>query len=254
MVDILLAIKNNNMTKIPQYDSSLVEHFKKLLKQFTRAGKYVTTLNITMEDLLNADERGKWWLVGSAWAGIEKEGKEKKIKNDKTTDEDREKILDLARKQRINTDDKKAIFYILMTAEDYLDAFEKIISSVKDERAIIAVILHCCLSEKTYNPYYSVLAQKFCDHNRKYQLTIQYAVWDKIKAIDELKMQQVGNLARFLIYLIENGNLAISVLKVIEFSQIEKRTLRFLRQIMLGLLMSDDEKFKQVCFSIQLNF
>lgn len=254
MVDILLAIKNNNMTKIPQYDSTLVEHFKKLLKQFIRAGKYVTTLNITMVDLLNADERGKWWLVGSAWAGVEKGEKDKKIEGDKTSDEQREKILKLARKQRMNTDDKRAIFYILMTAEDYLDAFEKIIASVKDERAIIAVILHCCLSEKTYNPFYSVLAQKFCDHNRKYQLTIQYTVWDKIKAIDELKMQQVGNLARFLIFLIENGNLPISVLKVIEFTQIEKTTLRFLRQIMLGLLMSDDEKFKQVSENFEVPY
>ena len=247
MVDILMAIKNNNMTKIPQYDPGLVEQFRKLFKQFVRNGKYVTTLNISMEDLSKVDERGKWWLVGSAWAGNEKSAaKETKTTGTVEGDQQREKIFALARKQHMNTDDKKNIFYVLMTAEDYLDAFEKILSTVKDERSIVAVLIHCCLSEKEYNPYYSVLAQKFCDHNRKYHLTIQYTVWDKIKVIEELSIKQITNLARFLIFLIENGNLPISVLKVIEFSKIEKSMLRFLRQIMLGLLLGEEEKWRQV--------
>lgn len=52
MLDILLAIKNNNMSKIPNYDVSYSEHLKKLLKGFVRKGCYVTTLNISLEDLL----------------------------------------------------------------------------------------------------------------------------------------------------------------------------------------------------------
>jgi nucleolar MIF4G domain-containing protein 1 len=245
MLDILMAVKNNNVSKIPQYDPSLVEHFRKLLKQFVRAGKYVTTLAVTMDDLLNADERGKWWLVGSAWTGNEKPQSDEKLttEQDSVGDAQRQKIMELARKQRMNTDDKKNIFYILMTAEDYLDAFEKIVSAVKDERTIVAVLIHCCLSEKDFNPYYGVLAQKFCDHNRKYLLAIQFNIWDKIKDINGLSMKQVSNLARLLSSLIENGNLPLSVLKVIEFNQIEKTTLRFLRQVMLSLLMIEEEKF-----------
>ena len=249
MLDILLAIKNNNMTKIPQYDQSIVEHFRKLLKQFVRAGKYVTTLNISIEDILKADECGKWWLVGSAWAGTDKNDGKNENGNageDDVADEQRSKIYALAKKQRMNTDDKKNIFFVLMTAEDYVDAFEKIVSTVKDERSIVAVILHCCLSEKEFNPYYSVLTQKFCEHNRKYLLAIQYTLWDKIKEIESLAIKQIANLARFTIFLIENGSLPLSVLKVIEFNQIEKSTLRFLRQVMLGLLLSEDEKFHQV--------
>lgn len=55
MLDILLAIKNNNMTKIPQYDPSHVEHLKKLMKSLVRKGNYVTQLNISLEDLLKGD-------------------------------------------------------------------------------------------------------------------------------------------------------------------------------------------------------
>lgn len=52
MLDILTAIKNNNVTKIPNYDTTYSEHLKKLLKNFVRKGNYVTQLNISLEDLL----------------------------------------------------------------------------------------------------------------------------------------------------------------------------------------------------------
>jgi len=52
MLDILLAIKNNNISKIPQYDPSRIEHLKKILKSFIHKGNSVTQFNVTLEDLL----------------------------------------------------------------------------------------------------------------------------------------------------------------------------------------------------------
>lgn len=52
MLDILLAIKNNNVSKIPNYDTSYSEHLKKISKGFIRKGSYITQLNISLEDLL----------------------------------------------------------------------------------------------------------------------------------------------------------------------------------------------------------
>lgn len=86
-----------------------------------------------------------------------------------------EKLLELARKQRMNTDTRRNIFCILMTAEDFLDAFEKLQRlNLKDgqEKEIIHVLMNCCLQENNFNPYYAVLAQKFCDYDRKYQVNI----------------------------------------------------------------------------------
>lgn len=37
------------------------------------------------------------------------------------------KILELARKQRMNTDIRRNIFCTIMTSEDFLDAFEKLL-------------------------------------------------------------------------------------------------------------------------------
>lgn len=252
MMDVLMAIKNNNTKKMEMYtsnmsDPTLGEHLKKILKSMLVNGKYVTTLNITMEDLLKADERGKWWVVGSAWTGNVKDigGANNKPKEESFS----EQLLDLAKKQRMNTEDRKNVFCTIMSAEDYLDAFEKLLHlSIKDQRVIVSVVIQCCLSEKVFNPYYSILGEKFCEYDRKYQLSTQYALWDRIKDIKSLNNVQIKNLAQFILHLIQQGAQPISVLKVVEFNELDKPTLRLVRQIILGLLMGKEDVCQQVCF------
>ncbi|EFN71840.1 Nucleolar MIF4G domain-containing protein 1 [Camponotus floridanus] len=244
MLEILLALKNNNMSKISQYDPSQIEHLKKIIKNFIHKGNSVTQFNVTLEDLLEVDERGKWWIIGSAWSGLRDIGKVEKTSEDKKQKYS-EKILELARKQRMNTDIRRDIFCVLMTAEDYLDAFEKIHHlSLKNQqqREVIYVILNCCIQEKKFNPYYAVLAQRLCDSDRKYQLTIQYALWDKLKTLEDLKTKQLTNLAKFLTHLFLDKGLPLSVLKVIQFMELDKLTMRLIRQIMLGILLHENEE------------
>lgn len=126
MLDVLLAIKNNNVNKIPQYDPTLAEHLRKILRSMLVNGKYVTTLNIRMDDLLKADQRGRWWVVGSAWSGnvddiAAAERNDEKASSRRHADANQfsATILELAKKQRMNTDDRKNVFCILMTAEVY---------------------------------------------------------------------------------------------------------------------------------------
>nr|CAD7198380.1 unnamed protein product [Timema douglasi] len=264
MLDILLAIKNNNVSKIPNYDTSHSEHLKKLLRGFLRKGNYVTELKISLEDLLKAEERGRWWVVGSAWTGILPG--EVNVATLDTAISDRtssqpsalysQQLMDLAKKQRMNTDVRRNIFCILMTAEDYLDAFEKLLHlglKNQQEREIVHVLMHCCLQEKQFNPYYGVLAQKLCDYdrkfqvgsffgvlaqklcnydrkfqvgpffgvlaqklcdyNRKYQMTLQFSLWDRLKELSTMKLQQTSNLAKLLTHLLLEKGLPISVLK-----------------------------------------
>lgn len=98
-----------------------------------------------------------------------------------------------------------------------MDAFEKLLHlSLKNqqEREIIHVTLHCCLQEKTYNPYYATLAQKFCEYDRKYQMTIKYSIWDKLKALKDHSATQISHLAKLLSHLFVEKGLPISTLKV----------------------------------------
>ncbi|CAD7004738.1 unnamed protein product [Ceratitis capitata] len=246
MVDILNAVKNNNINKIPQFDPELAENLRKRLKAMLRNDKYVTTLNITMDDLLRADQVGKWWVVGSAWSGniddINSATKQNKEQGAVGSQRFSEKLLKLAKQQKMNTEERRNIFCIIMGAEDYIDAFEKILHlALKDQRSIAYVIIHCSLNEKRSNPYYAHLALKFCHYNRKYQLAFQFATWDRINDMESLNKLQVKNLAKFLQHLILNGGLQLTVIKVVNFLQLDKISFLFMKEIMVGLLLSEND-------------
>lgn len=66
--------------------------------------------------ILLADERGRWWIVGSAWCGQEKS----ELSTAETTNHPEKysvKLLSLAKKQRMNTETRRNIFCIIMSAE-----------------------------------------------------------------------------------------------------------------------------------------
>lgn len=74
---------------------------------------------------MDPEKKGQWWLSGdvsSAASNIEDVAAV--ISKDVT---ETQKLLQLAAAQRMNTDIRRAIFCIIMSAEDYVDAFEKLL-------------------------------------------------------------------------------------------------------------------------------
>uniref|UniRef100_A0A8C8WKE0 Nucleolar MIF4G domain-containing protein 1 n=1 Tax=Panthera leo TaxID=9689 RepID=A0A8C8WKE0_PANLE len=190
MLETMLALKNNDLRKIPGYDPEPVEKLRKLQRA----------------------------LVSG-------------------------KILELARKQRMNTDVRRNIFCTIMTSEDFLDAFEKLLKlGLKDqqEREIVHVLMDCCLQEKSYNPFYAFLAGKFCEHERRFQMTFQFSIWDKFRDLENLPATNVSNLVHLVAHLLKTKSLPLSILKVVEFSELDKPRVRFLRKVLYMLLMETE--------------
>ena len=255
MLEILLAIRNNNVKKIPNYDSEHQQFLLKNMKAWLRPGATTDPFKIRMSDLLRADERGRWWVVGSAWAGKNedeeaKSGKATSVGSSSSYSSD---LLDLARKMRMNTETRKNIFCTVMAAEDYLDAFEKLLKMViksQKEREIIFVLLDCCLQEQNFNPYYPQLSVKLAIFDRKYRLAAQFSVWDRIKELESLNASQVDNLAKYLGFLISNDALSIACLKVIEFADLSKEYVKFLKKVLKILLAERDAAVKKMFLSV----
>jgi nucleolar MIF4G domain-containing protein 1 len=99
-----------------------------------------------LNDILTASTKGKWWIVGAAWAGDPvrerererarqaalkqaSEGKQTGSKREADEDEDDEtdliglgvgqqdELLRLARKQGMNTDVRRQVFMVMMTSD-----------------------------------------------------------------------------------------------------------------------------------------
>ncbi|KAI7814901.1 nucleolar MIF4G domain-containing protein 1 [Triplophysa rosa] len=243
MLETMLALKNNDMRKIPGYDPEPVEKLKKLQRTLihSSASGSDVKLRVSLENVLDADRVGRWWIVGSSWSGapmIDDHGN--KTSTQPTTGKQYSaKILELARKQRMNTDIRRNIFCVLMSSEDYLDAFEKLLRlGLKDqqEREIVHVLMDCCLQEKSFNRFYAVLGEKFCSHDRRFQMTFQFSLWDKFRDLANLSSSSFSNLVQLVTHFVQRKCLSLSILKAIEFGALDKPKVKFLKQILLKLL------------------
>eukprot|EP00092_Neocalanus_flemingeri_P010735 GFUD01011564.1.p1 GENE.GFUD01011564.1~~GFUD01011564.1.p1 ORF type:complete len:827 (+),score=321.83 GFUD01011564.1:157-2637(+) len=265
MLEVLMAIKNNNVNKIPNYDPSHFDHLKKSLKTYLREGNFVTELKIGFLDLVQAESRGRWWIVGSAFTGELAGGKEEEEDNSKHGEEGKQqfsdKLVDLARKMRMNTDTRRHIFCLVMTAEDYMDCAEKLVkmgTKNQMEREVVFVLTDCCVQETQYNPYYAHLASRLATLDRKYRLATQFHIWDRLKQVKDLKKFQLNNLAQFTTFLIKEKAQSLGVLKVIEFAEMNKPNMRFLRIVLTEVLMEQEEElvvatFKAISEQTNLN-
>ena len=76
-------------------------------------------LRVSLEDLHQADTKGKWWLVGAAWGGdplVDRQD-EGETQLSVAPVETENTLLKLARKQGMNTDVRRSIFVVLMSSD-----------------------------------------------------------------------------------------------------------------------------------------
>lgn len=199
MIETINDLKNNKMKTGIASSALSREHTTRMKKQLgtlnSRNLKATEPLRVGLKDIKDTEKRGKWWLVGASWRnepGNEEPEEEKQAGRttaqiDDEDDDSEVDLVQLAREHRMNTDIRRAIFISIMSASDFKDAqirLNKLNLKKAQEAEIPRVIVHCAGAEKTYNPYYTVLARKVCsDH--KTRKSFQFALWDIFKSLGE---------------------------------------------------------------------
>ncbi|WWC66159.1 uncharacterized protein I206_100060 [Kwoniella pini CBS 10737] len=220
-------------------------------------------LRVSLSDLLSADKKGKWWLVGAGWSGnplVEREQQsasaipsmndKTRSKNGKEDITDEEALLELARKQGMNTDVRRGVFVVLMTSEDYVHACDRLnalkLSDVQ-QREFVRVALHCCGLEKAYNPYYTLILSELCSNSYDHRFTLQYALWDFLRELenssgDSTKSKKLKtrteNVARAIGYVVGRGGLDLTVFKAIDFTTLSSTLLTFFISFLIHFLLA----------------
>lgn len=77
------------------------------------------------DKLLDPNKKGQWWLSGDM--AVKTENVELVASTIDREVLEAQKMLQLAAAQRMNTDARRAIFCIIMSGDDYIDAFEKLL-------------------------------------------------------------------------------------------------------------------------------
>ena len=150
-----------------------------------------------------------------------------------SVDEQQRALVAAAKAQRMHTPARVGAFVALMGASDAPSAAERLLRlglPGSSERELAAVLLHCCLVEPAYNPFYAAVAQRLAAAARRHVISLQYCVWDAWKGLEGAgsgadardrragddsthSAQRISHLARFVGACVTGGVLPASVLK-----------------------------------------
>jgi nucleolar MIF4G domain-containing protein 1 len=283
MIETINDLKNNRMKTGVAASAISREHTTLMKKQLgtlsTRNLKATEPLRIGLKDIKDTGKKGKWWMVGASWRNdIVSEATSEEITKSKSKsqqvssfedDDDATGEVDLvqlAREQRMNTDVRRAIFISIMSASDFKDAqirLNKLNLKRSQETEIPRVIVHCAGSEETYNPYYTVLARKFCaDH--KARKSFQFSLWDIFKSLGERQdgaegsddeeesatsssqsLRKLVNQGKLYGTLIGRKALPIISLKNLNFPYLQPKTKTFLEVLLVTTILESQKVSKE---------
>ncbi|KAK6015892.1 MA3 domain protein, partial [Ostertagia ostertagi] len=167
-----------------------------------------------------------------------------------------EDIVQLARRAKMNTEVRRNIFCTVATSDDEDSAFERLVRlSLKgqQEREIIYVLIMMSLKEKNFNAFYPMLIARFCDFDKRFVLTTQYALWDRIREVDSLKLRARTRLADLIHHLISNEVLPITILKVVEWGTLTAGVSSVIRRVFKLLSSSSVTKVRRVFTPLLVN-
>ncbi|KAL2072280.1 hypothetical protein VTL71DRAFT_11623 [Oculimacula yallundae] len=263
MIETINDLKNNKMKTGGAASAVTSEHTIRMKKTLgtlnTRTIKGSEPLRIGLKDIQESDKKGKWWLVGASWSGnteedtIEPSATAASRKRVPAEDAGTSDLVQLAREQRMNTDIRRAIFVTIMSATDYQDAHLRLMKlklKKVQEYEIPKVLIHCAGGEKTYNPYYTLIAKKVCG-DRRLKTAFQYCLWDLFKKMGEseeddvdaddeeeaLDTRQIVNLAKMFGTLLVDGGMSLSALKNLNFSYLQTKTKIFMEVFFITVLL-----------------
>lgn len=252
LVDSVVALKNNRQKPLSELVVSARHRIRKALQSAAGSGSsggLKDPMQVGLSDILDSQTRGKWWLVGASWKGNSgsssssgangQSGGDDKFDFDLDDEFGSSAVdwLELAKKQRLNTDIRRAVFVALMGAEDYLDAclrIDKLGLKTKQERDIPHVILHCLVQEPAYNPYYMLVATKQCMRHSTMK-TFQFRLWDWLHSDPSGHPQQALHYGRFYANLVSQKAMSLDVLKQADFIGASSDTELFLDMFFVTL-------------------
>ncbi|KAF9414064.1 suppressor of glycerol defect [Podila epigama] len=281
LLETLTALKANRM-KGPSSNSTtsgtIAESTTRMKKFLSGLSKKRTTfpsepMRVGLTDIRQIGTKGKWWLVGSSWKNnMVGEECTPRTQSSSTADdmlEAEDELLKLARKNKMNTDVRRSIFVVLMSSEDYLDAFERLIKlNLKEvqQREIVRVLLHCAGNEAVHNPYYTLVGQRLCQHDHSFKVTFQYCLWDLLREMGasdvggmekvkdgqviglddglggqggkKVALRRIVNLSKMYSFLITSQDLSLVMLKTVTFTSLPSQPTLFFQLLMTNIILS----------------
>ncbi|KAK5169146.1 suppressor of glycerol defect [Saxophila tyrrhenica] len=239
MIETIHNLKNNRLKTGIASSALTAEHLttmKRTLSTLSSSRQLKTTepLRISLADIRDSEKKGKWWLIGASYADPAKHTSTLSSKPTGGPDPDAGydsetpgtvNLARLARAQGMNTDVRRAIFIALLSSSNYAEAHMKILKlhlKNKQQLEIPRVLVHCAGAEEGWNPFYALVARKFCV-GRGVRKAFTFTFWDVLRRLEgageeEEEAEAWGvrrtvNVGKFFGWLVSGGGMSLAVLR-----------------------------------------
>ena len=244
MIDAMSAIKNNNISKIGNYgcdiDKDTIESTLKGLLKRTRLPECLA--DASYAEILSSCN---WYLLETRVdenenTGGSDENKKKEVIGSKAE-------AKVCKALGLNKPAERTIFGALIKVSDFVEASNIIIGyGLNHCSDAMVVLIHVAIFEKKYNPFYYNTINNLCKFNRKYKMAAKFAIQDKIRVLSSMPSNRVSILAKLSFELIQSDAIPITVLKSVDWANLNDSTKEYLVFLLQSISSLPEEERQKI--------
>lgn len=117
---------------------------------------------------------------------------------------------------------RRTVYLTITSSLDYQECAHKLLKmEVKpgQEVELCHMFLDCCTQQRTYEKFYGLLAQRFCQLNRNYIAPLMQIFEDSYHTIHRLDTNRLRNVAKFFAHLLYSDALPWTILSIIHLNE-----------------------------------
>ncbi|XP_050419255.1 pre-mRNA-splicing factor CWC22 homolog [Patella vulgata] len=234
MTEVMFAVRKDNFKDFPAVLESLdlieeEEQFTHLLS-LEQAGDPEDILNVFKADesyLVN-EEKYKTLKRGILEESSSDDGSADKSGSDSSSDSDSENEDAEAKQTIIDTTEtnmvvlRRTIYLTIQSSLHYEECAHKLLKmdlKPGQEVELCNMILDCCSQLRTYEKFFGLLAQRFCQMDKKYVEPFQIIFKEQYETIHRLETSKLRNVAKFFAHLLYTDAISWGVLCCISINE-----------------------------------
>ncbi|GFN87820.1 pre-mRNA-splicing factor cwc22-like protein [Plakobranchus ocellatus] len=196
------AIIGEEMLNVFKEDKSFLESeekYKELKKEILEEG--------------SSDEESEEGSSGSESSESDEEAEERE-------NAEKQKILDQTETNLVAL--RRTIYLTIQSSLDHNECAHKMLKmelKPGQEVELCNMILDCCAQLRTYEKFFGLLAQRFCQIDKKYIEPFQQIFCEQYETIHRLETNKLRNVAKFFAHMLHTDAISWGVLSVVKLTE-----------------------------------
>ena len=253
-LDLVTALKNNNRRKVEtSVDIEAFHQIQDVVKNLSKDDGSAILVSISLQEILDAGEFGRWWnlgINGASTGSLEKDQVQVQSKDNSGGTE----LIELAHRSGMNTQFRESLFCAIMTSCDYVEAVDKIVrlkGLKKHIREVPHVIIKCALLEQSFNPFYFHLLKGFSLYEKNHKIIVKFAISDRLKDVKMMTADsELSVFAQLFTCLLEDEIIPLNIIKLLSPTNLTDIAQKFCRKFLLAFLALPKQTLKKWCVEL----